>query len=331
MLKLKLARPMLVALAACAASVAFNGVVFADDAQDAGAEGSDARHAAADAGAAEARSKRCPEASSKPPSRPAVAPRPDPRASPRKRSRCCIRSSRASTARSTSPSMTSPRALRALRMASTLHQGHLRQSGPARRNADSEDRARTERHQAPVGQVGYQPELSTNKSVLGYRGSHQIGDSDIDFIYPDRDAAVDHLLAGPQTSYTQQSNVVKGAIGYGDTFVGIGRRTAGLGQAQVRHDVRALQEIHRPDESLLGHARRLRRHHGQYRRRQPRRIRHPPRSFDLVRIAASFDGIFSFDLLVSPGRRTAPTTTWCSPPGRRTATAATRRAAATCC
>src|SRR5476649_2003755 len=33
MLKSKLAKPMLVALAACAASVAFNGVVFADDAQ----------------------------------------------------------------------------------------------------------------------------------------------------------------------------------------------------------------------------------------------------------------------------------------------------------
>src|ERR1700722_3190888 len=33
MLKLKLAKPMLVALAACAASVAFNSVVFADDAQ----------------------------------------------------------------------------------------------------------------------------------------------------------------------------------------------------------------------------------------------------------------------------------------------------------
>src|SRR6202795_1147925 len=33
MLKSKLAKPMLVALAACAASVAFNGIVFADDAQ----------------------------------------------------------------------------------------------------------------------------------------------------------------------------------------------------------------------------------------------------------------------------------------------------------
>src|SRR3981081_3414581 len=33
MLKLKMAKPMLVALAACACSVAFNGIVFADDAQ----------------------------------------------------------------------------------------------------------------------------------------------------------------------------------------------------------------------------------------------------------------------------------------------------------
>src|ERR1700733_13866785 len=33
MLKFKLAKPMLVAFAACAASAAFNGVVFADDAQ----------------------------------------------------------------------------------------------------------------------------------------------------------------------------------------------------------------------------------------------------------------------------------------------------------
>jgi hypothetical protein len=33
MLKLKLAKPMLAALAACAASVAFNGAVFADDAE----------------------------------------------------------------------------------------------------------------------------------------------------------------------------------------------------------------------------------------------------------------------------------------------------------
>ena len=52
MLKIKLAKPMLVALAACAASVAFNGIVFADDAQTKALK-DQMGHAAADAGAAE--------------------------------------------------------------------------------------------------------------------------------------------------------------------------------------------------------------------------------------------------------------------------------------
>src|SRR5260370_14064281 len=34
----------------------------------------------------------------------------------------------------------------------------------------------------PVGRLGYQPALSTNKSAIGYRGSHKINDS-LDFIY----------------------------------------------------------------------------------------------------------------------------------------------------
>ncbi|HEY4975315.1 MAG TPA: hypothetical protein VII41_17010, partial [Steroidobacteraceae bacterium] len=33
-----------------------------------------------------------------------------------------------------------------------------------------------------VGRLGYMPALSTNKSQIGYRTSHKIGDSDIDFI-----------------------------------------------------------------------------------------------------------------------------------------------------
>ncbi len=35
----------------------------------------------------------------------------------------------------------------------------------------------------PVGSVGYIGSLSTNKSVLGYRGSHKIDGSNFDFIY----------------------------------------------------------------------------------------------------------------------------------------------------
>src|SRR5476649_2013380 len=33
-----------------------------------------------------------------------------------------------------------------------------------------------------VGRLGYMPALSTNKSQIGYRTSHKIGDSDVDFI-----------------------------------------------------------------------------------------------------------------------------------------------------
>jgi len=50
----------------------------------------------------------------------------------------------------------------------------------------------------PVVRLGYMPALSTNKSVLGYRGSHKIAGSDVDFHLPDRDAAGDHLRPRPQ-------------------------------------------------------------------------------------------------------------------------------------
>lgn len=74
----------------------------------------------------------------------------------------------------------------------------------------------------PVGQVGYQPELGTNKSVLGYHGAIQIGNSDTDFIFQIETQPAITSSPGLYTSYTQQSNVVKAAIGYGDNFVGIG-------------------------------------------------------------------------------------------------------------
>jgi hypothetical protein len=74
----------------------------------------------------------------------------------------------------------------------------------------------------PVGQVGYQPEIGTNKSVLGYRGDHQIGDMPVDFLYQIETQPAITAAPGLYTSYTQQSNVVKGGIGYGDTFLGLG-------------------------------------------------------------------------------------------------------------
>jgi predicted porin len=73
----------------------------------------------------------------------------------------------------------------------------------------------------PVGQVDWMGAMSTNKSVLGYRGSHKIEGSTVDFIYQIETQPSITSAPGLNTSYTQQSNIVKGAIGYGDTFIGL--------------------------------------------------------------------------------------------------------------
>jgi predicted porin len=72
-----------------------------------------------------------------------------------------------------------------------------------------------------VGRLGYMPALSTNKSQIGYRMSHKIADSDVDFIIQVETALAITASPGLKTSQYQQSNVVNGAIGLGDTFVGL--------------------------------------------------------------------------------------------------------------
>lgn len=72
-----------------------------------------------------------------------------------------------------------------------------------------------------VGRLGYMPALSTNKSQIGYRMAHKIGDSDIDFIVQVETALAITASPGLRTSQYQQSSIVNGAIGLGDTFVGL--------------------------------------------------------------------------------------------------------------
>ncbi len=72
-----------------------------------------------------------------------------------------------------------------------------------------------------VGLLGYMPAISTNKSQIGYRFSHPINNSGVDFIVQVETALSLTASPGLKTSYTQQSNVVTGAIGLGDTFVGL--------------------------------------------------------------------------------------------------------------
>ena len=76
----------------------------------------------------------------------------------------------------------------------------------------------------PVGAVNWMPAISTNKSQIGYRGSHVIGDSDYKLVYQVETSLAITASPGLKTSWTQQSNVVQGGIGLGDTFIGLQKK-----------------------------------------------------------------------------------------------------------
>jgi predicted porin len=72
----------------------------------------------------------------------------------------------------------------------------------------------------PYGNVGWLGAMSSNGSSIGYRGSHKIPNTDINFIYQ-VSTSLDLVAApGLQNTWTKSSNTVQGAIGLGDTFVG---------------------------------------------------------------------------------------------------------------
>ena len=72
----------------------------------------------------------------------------------------------------------------------------------------------------PYGNVGWMAMMSSNGSNVGYRGSHKIGNTTVDFIYQ-VSTAIDMAAApGLANTWTKSSNTVQGAIGLGDTWVG---------------------------------------------------------------------------------------------------------------
>jgi predicted porin len=80
----------------------------------------------------------------------------------------------------------------------------------------------------PFGRVSWMAMMSSNGSNIGYRGSHQIGKSSTDFIYQ-VSTSIDMAAApGLNNTWTKSSNTVQGAIGLGDTFIGL--RNKGWGQ-----------------------------------------------------------------------------------------------------
>jgi predicted porin len=79
----------------------------------------------------------------------------------------------------------------------------------------------------PYGRVGWLGAMSSNGSNVGYRGTHQISNSDVDFIYQVSTAINMVAAPGLQDTWTKSSNTVQGAIGLGDTFLGFQNHTWG--------------------------------------------------------------------------------------------------------
>jgi hypothetical protein len=77
------------------------------------------------------------------------------------------------------------------------------------------------------GKVGWEPSLSTNKSTIGYRGDYQIAESDFNFVFQLEASLAITASPGLKTSYVQQSNTTTGAIGSGDTFIGLQNKSWG--------------------------------------------------------------------------------------------------------
>jgi predicted porin len=79
----------------------------------------------------------------------------------------------------------------------------------------------------PYGKVGWLGAMSSNGSNFGYRGTHQIGTSDFDFIYQVSTAFSLSAAPGLQNTWTKSSNTVQGGVGLGDTFVGFQEHSLG--------------------------------------------------------------------------------------------------------
>ena len=73
----------------------------------------------------------------------------------------------------------------------------------------------------PVGKVGWLGALSSNKSNVGYRTTHPIADTGVDFIVQVETALDLAAAPGLRDTWTKSSNQVTGAIGLGDTYIGL--------------------------------------------------------------------------------------------------------------
>jgi hypothetical protein len=291
--KLRLAKPMLVALAACAASVAFNSVVFADDAQTQALKDqmrTMQQQMQQLQNQIDALSKKQAAAPPVAPP-PAVAATQGPAAPPAAPAEPKFEKFMKGFFGTLDVSIDdATKGIRGLTAYSYSYAG----AGPGSGYVNNGPKGTQ-----ITGSVGYLGDLSTNKSVLGYRGSHNIAGSDIDFIYQIETQPSITSSPGLNTSYTQQSNVVKGAIGYGDTYVGVQDKTWGkLKIGTTYAPYKSSTDRMNPFSGMLGdYAAIMGNSGGDNRVEFGTRLDHSI-WYESPKLMG---GTFSFDLLVSPG------------------------------
>jgi predicted porin len=151
----------------------------------------------------------------------------------------------------------------------------------------------------PVGRVGYMPAFSTNKSVLGYRGEHKFEGTDLALIYQIETQPSITSSPGLNTSQYQQSNVVKGGIGYGDTFIGFASDSWGKVKVGTTYSpYKKATDRMNPFSGMLGdYAVIMGNSGGDNRVEFGTRLEH-----SIWFESPKYANMFSFDVLLSPGQ-----------------------------
>ena len=293
MLKSRLAKPMLVALAACAASVAFHGVVFADDAQTQALKDQMRimqQQMQEMQKQLEALSKKqeAPPAPSAAGEGPSVAKAKEAPAEPKfekflKGFYGTLDVSIDDTTKGLSD----------------MTAYHYALNDPANPYGGSHLDTGAGPKAGPVGRNGWMPALSTNKSSLGYRGSHKINNSGVDLIYQlEVQPQITHA-PGFNTGYLVTSDVTKGGIGYGDSYLGVSSNAWGKVKVGTTYTpYKKSTDRMNPFSGMLGdYGAVMGNSGGDNRVEFGSRLDH-----SIWYESPKFGNVFSFDLLFSPGQ-----------------------------
>jgi predicted porin len=152
----------------------------------------------------------------------------------------------------------------------------------------------------PAGNVGWQPQFSTNKSGIGYRGEHTLPWKETKFIYQVEANFALTSSPGATTSYTAQSNTTKTGLGFGNSFIGFTNKQYGSIKVGTTYaPYKTSTDRMNPFSGMPGdYAVVMGNSGGDNRVEFGTRLEHSI-WFESPKM---FGGLFSFDALVSPGQ-----------------------------